>query len=153
MTSQLSRLENSWLKILIVFYNKYLNVEILLAEGKVDSAIAAGKLLSPTNKWWATFFEPKPYRKDVLARAYIKKGEMDKAVKEYEWLTTPYPENNYKGLRHPTYHYRLAKLYEQTNQNEKAVERYERFLALWKNADKDLPEMIDANKRLALLKK
>ena len=122
-----------------------------MAEGKIDSAIAAGKQLSPRNNWAPTFYEPKPYRKDVLARTYIQNGEIDKAIIEYEWLTTPYPKNDYQCLRHPTYHYRLAKLYELKEEDKKAIERYERFLKLWKNADKDLPEVIDAKKRLAKL--
>jgi len=33
-----------------------------------------------------------------------------------------------------------------------AIENYEKFLDLWKAADKDLPELIDAKPRLAKLK-
>ncbi len=35
----------------------------------------------------------------------------------------------------------------------KAISQYEKFLDIWKNADEDLPEFIDANARLARLKK
>ena len=35
----------------------------------------------------------------------------------------------------------------------KAISRYEKFPDIWKNADEDLPELIDAKARLARLKK
>jgi hypothetical protein len=35
---------------------------------------------------------------------------------------------------------------------DKAIERYEKFLGFWKDADEDLPEKQDAKVRLARLK-
>ena len=54
-------------------------------------------------------------------------------------------------LIHPLYHYRLAKLYEEKEYKGMAIEQYEKFLEIWKNADDDLPELIDAKKRYAQL--
>jgi hypothetical protein len=39
-----------------------------------------------------------------------------------------------------------------TGQQAKTIERYEKFLSLWKNADPGITEVEDAKKRLAGLK-
>jgi len=93
-----------------------------------------------------------PFIRDVLAQAYQKKGELDKAIDEYEHLITFDSESEDRYLIHPKYHYRLAKLYEETGLKAKGFEQYEKFLEIWKDADEDLPEPIDAKKRLAKLK-
>ena len=49
------------------------------------------------------------------------------------------------------YHYRLAKLYEETEARKLAIMEYQRFLEIWKNADPDLPDLIDARQRLTKL--
>ena len=93
-----------------------------------------------------------PYIKDVLARVYQRKGELDKAIAEYERLVTFDPDLECRCLIHPIYYYRLAKLYEQKGNTTKASEHYEKFLDLWKDADTGLPEVEDAKGRLAGLK-
>jgi len=92
-----------------------------------------------------------PFIKELLAQAYIQNSEIEKAIEEYIKLTTYYKNDNTQFFKHPTYHYRLAKLYEEKGEKQKAIERYEKFIDIWKNADDDLPEKIDAEKRLANL--
>jgi serine/threonine protein kinase/tetratricopeptide (TPR) repeat protein len=92
-----------------------------------------------------------PLEQDVLARAYQKSGDLDKAIAEYQKLITSDPASQDRRIRNPVYHYRLAKLYEQKSVKEEAKKEYARFLELWRNADPGLPELADAKKRLAQL--
>ncbi|NIP26045.1 MAG: hypothetical protein GWN67_07155, partial [Phycisphaerae bacterium] len=48
--------------------------------------------------------------------------------------------------------YLLGKIYEKKGDNQLAIQNYEKFLDLWKDADPDLPDLIDAKKRLTRLK-
>ena len=90
--------------------------------------------------------------RDVAARAYQKKGELDRAIAEYEKLMTFDPESENRLLIPPVYHFRQAKLYEQKGWEGKAIEHYEEFLDLWIDADPGLHELEDVRERLARLK-
>ena len=46
----------------------------------------------------------------------------------------------------------VGKIYEEKGWKAKAIEHYEKFLHLWKDADLGIPEVEDAKKRLAGLK-
>ena len=48
--------------------------------------------------------------------------------------------------------YMLGKIHEQQGDTAKAIENYEKFLTLWKDADPGIAEVEDARKRLAGLK-
>jgi len=133
---------------------------ILLEAGAVDEAITICKKAVPTeiidvSSILRIVYYGIPFIyasiKDVLARAYIKKGEFDKAIAEYERLITFDPNSKDRRNIHPKYHYRLAKLYEKKGWPGKAIEQYEKFLDIWKDADEDLPELIDAKTRYAKL--
>ncbi len=143
-------------KAQITFRHDLLQGEILLAEGDVDEAIAFCKKASPLGKppfIQLIFLHNIPFLKDVLARAYQQKGDLDKAIAEYERLITFDPNREERYLIHPKYYYRLAKLYEKKGLKTKAIEHYQKFLNLWKNADPDIQEVIDAKRRLAQLQK
>jgi tetratricopeptide (TPR) repeat protein len=134
-----------------------LSVEIQLHEGPVTvpvSLLEKARALKPPVVFTLVYlpaYNLLPF-KDVLARAYKKNGEVDKAIAEYERLLTRGPDNISQAFIHPLYYYRLARLYEQKSTKAKAAERYGRFLELWKDADPGLPEVEDAKKRLAALR-
>ncbi|UCG69121.1 MAG: tetratricopeptide repeat protein, partial [Thermoplasmata archaeon] len=133
-----------------------LHGEVLLAEGRVDEAIFICK--NPTSNTIPDFEFSLlitynfPFLKDVLARSFLKKGELDSAIAEYERLIDVDLNVKLRRLINPKYHYRLAKLYEKKGAVNKAIKEYEKFLDIWKDADEDLPEKIDAKERLAKLK-
>ncbi len=93
----------------------------------------------------ALFMEP-------LALAYYKMGDLDSAQEEYEKITSLSRGRIYYGDIYAKSFYMLGKTYEQQNDTAKALEHYQKFLALWKDADAGMPEAEDARKRLAGLK-
>ena len=140
----------------ITYYYNSLWGELLLSEGFVQKAIAVCETeltigIPPYMRSRYILLYNVPFPSDVLARAYREKGKLNKAIAEYERLITFDPNSKDRRLIYPKYHYRLAKLYEEKGWITKAIKQYEKFLEIWKNADKDLPELIDAKARLALL--
>ncbi len=138
-------------------YYQLLKAEYLLAIDSTDVAIAIGesiKELAPPHYFFSTdrvFFYNLPFLKDILARAYIKKGNIDQAIAEYERMIRFDPASKDRRIMNPKYHYYVAKLYQKKGLKNKAIQHYKQFLNIWKNADEDLPEYIDAKKRLKSL--
>lgn len=62
------------------------------------------------------------------------------------------PNREERCLIHPKYHYSLAKLYEEKGRKGKAIEHYDKFLDLWKDAGPCIAEVKDAKKRVAGVK-
>ncbi len=143
-------------KDLTLFLHNLLHAELLLAEDSVEKTIMvcehAAKLEVDNPRGATTARYSMPYNKDVLARAYYKKGNIDRAILEYERLSDPDPNMRGRCLIHPTWRYELAKLYEEKGQKAKAIEQYKKFLDIWKDADADRSKLFDARQRLVKLK-
>ncbi len=143
-------------KMWVLHLHDVLHSEILLAEGALDEAIAACLATIPLIIPSMSTDQIGPYNapvpRDTLARAYLEKGDLDKAIEAYEKIVTFDPSGSDRRLIHPRYHYKLAILYEKKGANTEAIREYEKFLEFWKDADPGLPEVEDAKRRLAGLK-
>jgi tetratricopeptide (TPR) repeat protein len=141
----------------IRYFADTLSAEILLLEGSPAKAVEIMKKAKPhvvdyiNHPDYVLRFNFPP-QKDVLARAYLKQGDAEKAIAEYERLVTFNPFDKSSFLIHPLGYYRLAKLYDEKGLKGKAAAAYTRFLDLWKDADPGRPEVEDAKKRLASFK-
>jgi serine/threonine protein kinase/Flp pilus assembly protein TadD len=130
---------------------------IALGEGRPKEAVAhferaASELAFPPNLYPedhllldAFYFEP-------LAQAYYLSGDMDKARQTYERITGLTIGRYLYGDRYARSFYRLAVIAEQQEDKGRAIENFQRFLDLWKDADPGLPEVEEARTRLAGLK-
>ncbi|HLF19442.1 MAG TPA: protein kinase [Bacteroidota bacterium] len=88
-----------------------------------------------------------------FAQCQFDAGQPDKAVSLLSQLQRTYDNGlGWRSLYYPRSFYMLGKIYEKKGDKKLAVENFEKFLNLWKDADKDLPELIDAKSRLAKLK-
>ena len=98
-----------------------------------------------------------------LSRSYYEIGKYDLAIEALRRLQSIH--SNFlemaegspfytlaRAIYFPKSFYLLGKIYEKKDDTQLAIQNYEKFLDLWKDADKDLPDLIDAKKRLAKLK-
>jgi tetratricopeptide (TPR) repeat protein len=89
----------------------------------------------------------------MQARALLEAGSAGRAVEILEQEVRSYTRARMVETQiGPKVHYYLGIAYEDTGRKTEAIEQYQVFLDIWKNADRDLPEYIDANERLARLK-
>jgi serine/threonine protein kinase/tetratricopeptide (TPR) repeat protein len=88
-----------------------------------------------------------------LAKAYLEVGRHGEAVSLLERALSRYDENRaVRPIWSVRVHYYLGLAYERSGWNRKAVEQYEEFLDIWKEADPGLPDVEDATERLKKLK-
>ncbi len=92
----------------------------------------------------ALFIEP-------LALAHYRSGNLEKAREEYEKIISLTIGRFYYGDIYAKSFYMLGKIYQQKGWEGKAIENYEKFLNLWKDANPDIPEITDAKKQTAIL--
>jgi serine/threonine protein kinase/Tfp pilus assembly protein PilF len=120
---------------------------IELAKGDTNAAInylekADKEALSPL--FHVRFF---------LGQAYLESGKIGEAVAELEKALSRYDDYRVGA---PAWavkaYYLLGLAYEKSGWNNKAIEKYEEFLDIWKNADPGIPEVQDAKERLEKLR-
>jgi serine/threonine protein kinase/tetratricopeptide (TPR) repeat protein len=100
-----------------------------------------------------------PFTSYRSAQCYFELGKFDRAVAEVKnardffgsWQALTEPISWY-SFTYPQGFYLLGKIYEKKGDKKLAIENYEKFLTLWKDADKDLPDLIEAKARLEKLR-
>jgi tetratricopeptide (TPR) repeat protein len=90
---------------------------------------------------------------DSLALAYYKAGDYEKARQEYERIIHLTTGRLFYGDIYAKSFYMLGKIYEEEDMQRQAIDHYERFLDLWKDADPGIAEVEDAKNRLAEMQK
>jgi len=85
---------------------------------------------------------------ESLALAYYRSGDLVKAAEQYEKITTLSTGRLYFGDIYAKSFYMLGRIYQQLRENQEAEKNYNKFLALWFNADSSFSEVSDAQRRL-----
>jgi serine/threonine protein kinase/Flp pilus assembly protein TadD len=140
-----------------------LQADINLAEGSVKEAVSYLEQNVPSQDFRISFQNlfghlnlypvidyDWPTGRERLARTYKQKGDLDRAIAEYERLIAPDPKKT-GALIYPRFYHSLGKLYEEKGLKDKARNYYRRFLDHWNDADPGTPEVEDAKDRLASL--
>jgi serine/threonine protein kinase len=92
------------------------------------------------------------YLLDSLALAHYQAGNLDKAAETYGRIATLTTGRLSFGDTYTKSFYMMGRICEQKGEKARAVENYQKFLDLWKNADPGFPEPEDARARLAKLR-
>jgi len=87
-----------------------------------------------------------------LALCQFEKGLFDEARTSLLQIQG-YSDNTggFHAVFYPKSFFLLGRIYEQQGDRKLAIENYQKLLELWKDADQDLPELLDAKARLAKL--
>jgi hypothetical protein len=147
----LATLEDDWGDVdnsYITHKMKFVRAALHLASDQPAAAVDILEpigLLSRTGNW-----------RCLLALAYERAGSWAKAAEEYErFLANPGNRWCYcggTGAGWALNQFRLASVYDRIGDTRFASKWYERFTDEWKDADPDIPELIEARERLAELK-
>jgi tetratricopeptide (TPR) repeat protein len=118
---------------------------IAVEQGRYEDAIELFEdAVSDTKSWF--WYYPLP-------ECYLKVGRVDDAVELAERLLGWYDGLRARLTWNVTIHYVAGKIYQAAGQTDKAIEQFETFLMIWKDADPIFPEIDDARQRLEILKK
>jgi len=89
----------------------------------------------------------------LLGISYFKSNNLTEAITIFEKLLSTYDiDDLYRPMFLVEMHYYLGMAYEIEGRIDEAIQKYEDFLDIWRDADTDIKSLIDAKERLAFLK-
>ena len=119
--------------------------EVLLAKGNPTEAFDLIKT--------GISFRQDGYTLESLANYYYVTGDLDMAIVKYKEIIEIRGSLGWEPQEYwIKAHYNLGRLYEIKSNYEQAIKYYKDFLNIWKDADDDLPEVIDTKSRLYKLR-
>lgn len=118
----------------------FIDGHFALARGETEAALAH---FSRATAAAPIYYHLESYE-DALAEAYVAIGRHGLAIQEYQRVLTLNP-------RFARARFRLAQALERAGDSQRAAEEYRGFLDLWRQADRDLPEIRIAQRRIAAL--
>lgn len=133
--------------------------EIALAEGRYADAAQRFAEGEPARKMYFTrggastepissFLVNQLILRDGRARAAAGQRNLTEAIALYRGLLTPGPKNKWTAMPDPLHALALARLLDKAGQRDAARVEYQRFLDWWKTADRDLPQLAEAQAKL-----
>ena len=125
---------------------RFLEFEIKYARRDISQALKEITQLTKT--------EPNDFRMRYwLAATYLESDMIGEAVQEFERLSNWDILSKVKDpLLSSKIPYLLGICYEKSGWDKRAIDKYEEFLEIWKDADSGIPEVEDAKQRLKTLK-
>jgi tetratricopeptide (TPR) repeat protein len=117
---------------------------------KGEIALANGDMsMSLEHLETATSLDDNGYNLESLATYYTLAGQWEKAVETYRQLVENERSLGWENQECWVHaHFHLAKAYDQAGDRERANSWYTQLLEIWKEADHDLPELLEAKSRL-----
>ena len=128
--------------------------ELALASGDPRAAYASFTQGEPTHKLMFNVTQllsslgGSLILRDGAARSKAHEGDRLGAIEIYRELLRPDIGHKWTAVLEPRFHLELARLERQEGQHAQAMKHYREFLALWSDADPDLPEIAEARKYL-----
>ena len=149
---QLRESIENWINKKLMRYYYHLQGKIELKRTNYSGAIELFKKALTLSSYQGYQSQEQALFIDSLALSYYKAADLENAREEYEKITTLITSRLSYGDIYAKSFYMLGKIYEEQGNTAKAIEHYEKFLSLWKDADPGIAEVEDAKKRLAGLK-
>jgi len=128
-----------------LFYLVWMGGYIAFDQGRYEDAIELFEEAVSATKSWAWYCP--------LVECYLEVGRIEDAIELAERLLGWYDRLRAVSMLSVKIHYTAGKVYQAAGQTDKAIEQFETFLMIWRDADPIFPEIDDAKRRLEVLKR